>query len=294
MPVGARSLPRSLEGSHNSRGQALRPPHSNTWPVDTLMPTTPDFDPQPAADLLTAARTGAVPRPADLPAALRPANAAQAYAVQDRVVRARGEIAGWKVGASGPDAEPARAALTQDSVQVGDAVHLAAASFFVIGVEAELVFQCIADLPPRDVPYTPGEVLGALGTVRAGIEVCDTRFAAWGGQDAWSRLADQACHGALVVGSGLDECAGIDVSRQPVRLEVNGGTVVSHDAGGNPAGEPLRLLVWLANEGARSLGGLRAGQWVTTGSWTGTPMVMQGDVVVAEFPGIGRAELRLD
>lgn len=283
-----------MQGSHNLRGPGCGPLHSNTCPVDTLMPPTPEFDPRPAADLLTAARTGSAARPVDLPAALRPSNAAQAYAVQDRVVRARGEIAGWKVGAAGPDAEPARAALTQDSVHVGEAVRLPAACFLVIGVEAELVFQCIADLPPRDVPYTPGEVLGAFGSVRAGIEVCDTRFAAWGGQDAFSRLADQACHGALVVGSGLDDGAAIDVTRQPVRLEVNGGTVVSHEAGGNPAGEPLRLLVWLANEGARSLGGLRAGQWVTTGSWSGTPMVMQGDGVVAEFPGIGRAQLWLD
>ena len=253
------------------------------------------FDPQPAADLLTRARTSDnSSRPQDLPPSVRPVDAAQAYAVQDRVVRARGAIAGWKVGSASPEAVPNRAALTQDSVHVGSVVSLPAAAFFVMGVEAELVFECIADLPPREVPYTPGEVLGAFGAVRAGIEVCDTRFATWGGQDALSRLADQACHGALVVGSGLDDGRQIDVLRQPVRLEVNGGTVVSHDAGGNPAGEPLRLLVWLANEGARSLGGLRAGQWVTTGSWSGTPMVTQGDIVVADFPGIGRAELRLD
>ncbi len=255
------------------------------------------FDPVPGADLLIRARTGGGPRPDDLPAALRPADVAQAYAVQDRVVQARGAIAGWKVGAASPDAEPARSALADDSVHVaGDdgVVHLAAQDFLVIGVEAELVFQCIADLPAREVPYTHGEVLGAFGAVHAAIEVCDTRFAAWGGQHPLSRLADQACHGALVVGTGRADGAAVDVLRQPVRLEVNGGTVVAHDAGGNPAGEPLRLLVWLANGGAHSLGGLRAGQWVTTGSWTGTPMVMQGDVVVADFPGIGRAELRID
>ncbi|WP_311223704.1 MULTISPECIES: 2-keto-4-pentenoate hydratase [unclassified Acidovorax] len=258
------------------------------------MSQSSDFNPQPAADLLTHSRLGAGPRPAELPASLRPGNAAQAYAVQDRVVEARGPIAGWKVGALSPDAEPARAALTLDSVHVGTVVRLPAADFLVMGVEAELVFQCLADLPARDDPYTLDEVRIAFGPAHAGIEVCDTRFATWGGQSVWSRLADQACHGALVVGSGLDECRPVDVMRQPVRLEVNGGTVVSHEAGGNPSGEPLRLLVWLANEGARNLGGLRAGHWVTTGSWTGTPMVMQGDVVVADFPGVGHAELRLE
>ncbi|SFF24120.1 2-keto-4-pentenoate hydratase [Paracidovorax wautersii] len=256
-----------------------------------------DFDPRPAADCLIRARTGVVPRPSDLPAALRPADAAQAYAVQDRVALARGAIAGWKVGAASPEAEPSRAALACDSVHVAGAdgvARLRAQDFLVIGVEAELVFQCIADLPPRGEPYSPGEVLDALGSVHAAIEVCDTRFATWGGQDPLSRLADQACHGALVVGTGRPDGAAVDVLRQPVRLEVNGGTVVAHDAGGNPAGEPLRLLVWLANFGAHSLGGLRAGQWITTGSWTGTPMAMRGDRVVADFPGIGRAELRID
>ena len=80
---------------------------------------------------------------------------------------------------------------------------------------------------------------------------------------------------------------------QSATLSVNGSTVVQRATWGNPAGDPLRLLAWLANEGALSLGGLRAGQWVTTGSCTGTVMVTPGTVVVADFPGLGRAELRL-
>lgn len=257
----------------------------------------PIFDPHPAAGWLIRARTGEGPRPDDLPAGLRPADTAQAYAVQDLVALARGPIAGWKVGAPSPQAEPARAALARDSVHVagaGGRVSLPARDFLVIGVEAELVFECLADLPPREAPYSLREVQDAFGAAHAGIEVCDTRFAVWGGQEPLSRLADQACHGALVIGTGgAGGVAQVDPLRQPVRLEVNGGTVVAHEAGGNPAGEPLRLLAWLANVGARSLGGLRAGQWVTTGSWTGTPLAMPGDVVVADFPGIGRAELHI-
>ena len=59
------------------------------------------------------------------------------------------------------------------------------------------------------------------------------------------------------------------------------------------SGFDSRLLTWLANVGSRSLGGLRAGQWVTTGSCTGTILVAPGTTVVAEFPCLGRAELRL-
>ena len=76
------------------------------------------LDPVASAAVITQAREGRTPRPLDFPAGLRPRDAAEAYAVQDAVVRARGPIAGWKVGAASPQAQPARAAMTRDSVWV--------------------------------------------------------------------------------------------------------------------------------------------------------------------------------
>lgn len=259
------------------------------------MPDTA-FDPFASAAVITMARQGRSPRPLDLPLALRPRNAAEAYAVQDAVVRERGDVAGWKVGAASPQAVPARSALTADSIVMGDEgvpVHLPAAAFAVMGVEAELVYEMGADLPPRAVPYTAAEVLAAVASVRAAIEVCDTRFAAWAQQGDWSRLADQACHGALVVGAGMRKVDEVEPLAQGVALSVNGTVAVEHAGWGNPAGDPLRLLVWLANEGSLSLGGLRAGHWVTTGACTGTVLVAPGAQVRADFPGLGRAELHL-
>ena len=87
------------------------------------------LDPVASAAVITQAREGRTPRPLDFPVGLRPRDATEAYAVQDAVVRARGPIAGWKVGAASPQAQPARAALTRDSVWVaaaGEPVLLAA------------------------------------------------------------------------------------------------------------------------------------------------------------------------
>ena len=254
------------------------------------------LDPAASAAVITQAREGRTPRPLDFPVGLRPRDATEAYAVQDAVVRARGPIAGWKVGAASPQAQPARAALTRDSVWVaaaGEPVLLAASGFAVMGVEAEGVYELGADLPARATPYSTTEVLAAVVSVRAAIEVCDTCFAAWAQQGEWSCLADQACHGALIVGTGTDEVATAQPLAQAVTLSVNGAVAVQHATWGNPAGDPLRLLVWLANEGARSLGGLRAGHWVTTGSCTGTVLVAPGAEVVADFPGLGQAVLHL-
>lgn len=249
------------------------------------------YDAEAAAAVLTSARLVPSQRPLNLPEFLRPADEAQAYAVQDLVVQARGEVAGWKVGAASPTATPARSALTRDSVHVGPVVALNAAAFNVIGVEAELAYEVVADLPPREQPYSEDEVLAALGSVCAAIEICDTRYAQWGEQDALSRLADQANHGALVIGSGRADVRQVDPTAEPVSIRINGRVAVEHEAGGNSAGHPLRMLVWLANEGARSLGGLKAGQWVTTGSCTGTEFVAAGAAVIADFPGVGRASL---
>ncbi|QEI06010.1 2-keto-4-pentenoate hydratase [Pigmentiphaga aceris] len=251
---------------------------------------TAGFDPAATAAVLAAARTGL--RPLELSTDLRPPTLADAYLAQDIVVLGRGEVAGWKVGADTPEAEPLRGALATDSVFQGRAVRLDANTFNVIGVEAELVYLVGKDLPPRATPYTEAEVLDAIASVHAGIEIVDTRFAEWGKQDKWSRTADQANHGALIVGEGHANVRAITSTAQPVRLLIDGEVAAEH-VGGNSAGDTVRLLVWMANLGAVSLGGLRAGQYITSGSTTGSIFVAQGAQVIAEFPGVGRAELLL-
>jgi 2-keto-4-pentenoate hydratase len=56
----------------------------------------------------------------------------------------------------------------------------------------------------------------------------------------------------------------------------------------------MRLLPWLANEGASRTGGLKAGQWVTTGSWTGLSLATTASVVSVEFSTVGKVGLRFE
>ena len=56
----------------------------------------------------------------------------------------------------------------------------------------------------------------------------------------------------------------------------------------------MRLLPWLANEGAIRTGGLRAGQWVTTGSWTGLSMGIARSKVDVAFSSVGEVHLRFE
>jgi 2-keto-4-pentenoate hydratase len=54
----------------------------------------------------------------------------------------------------------------------------------------------------------------------------------------------------------------------------------------------MRLLPYLANQGAPRTGGLKAGQWITTGSWTGNTPALPGSQAEASFTHIGRVSLR--
>ncbi|MFC0218350.1 2-keto-4-pentenoate hydratase [Pseudochelatococcus lubricantis] len=248
--------------------------------VETFTPESVEA----AAERLLAARNGG-PRVVDLPPALRPTDWETAYAVQDALITRLGPVVGWKVGAADPQSEPFRAALTSQTVSLSPA-SVAHAGHAVLGVEAETVYRFDRALPPRERPYTEDEVLAAVGSIHAAIELVDTHFAVWGRATRLSQIADQFNHAHLIVGSGREAGAIVDALNQPVRLRVN-GEIVLDQRGGNAAGPSARLLAWLANGGATSLGGLKEGTYVTTGSWTGITFVAPRSHVEVTFEGIG-------
>src|SRR3954468_5748832 len=190
-----------------------------------------------------------------------------------------------------PSPEPFRAPIREATWRI-EAPRLPAALFHVIGVEAEIVYRFARDLPPRATPYARDEVLAAVGSMHPAVEIVDTRFSAFGSVDALNQRADQQNHGALSVGPALQNWSPVDPVRQPVRLTI-GGTVRFEGIGENSAVDPVRLLVWMANHGTHALGGLRAGQVVTTGSCTGTIFVESGTHIAAAFPGLGAIEIEI-
>lgn len=246
-----------------------------------------------STDLLTESflrvRAGApllehVPDGCDVP------SAEAAYRVQHATVRALGgRIAGWKVGARTPESEPFAAPILAATLFDGGTM-LPPGLCRHIGVEAEIAYRFGHALPPRDVPYTTGEVCDAIVSVHTAIEIIDTRFAVPGSQPALDHLADQQSHGALFVGPGLTDWRSLVPLEERVILTV-GDRVVADHVGGNSAGDPIRTLVWLAGHAARHAGGLAAGTIVTTGSATGTLFVDPGTHVRATFAHLGTLSL---
>ena len=229
-----------------------------------------------AAILLAARRDGAVP------AGPAPANEAQAYRVQALVMAELGEIGGWKVGASNPDAPPACAPMPRSGI-VSAPHRWDATVFSQREVESEICFVLGHDLPARRRPYTRAEVLAAIATCHPGVEVLQSRFANPADAPPLALLADFIQTGAYAVGQPIAGWRDADFAAMPVTQTIEGGP--TRHATGNPAGDMIRLIVWLANHGSHWAGGLRAGQVITCGSWTGKTAVPPGSLVTASFGG---------
>jgi 2-keto-4-pentenoate hydratase len=239
---------------------------------------------QTANLLLDARRTGNTL--AELPAHLVPDGIAEVCFVQDLVAAAFGPVGGYKIGAPSPEATPAFAPMPAAWIAPGGS-RLATARYR--GVEAEIAFLVGKDLPPSTTPYTRDEVLAAMASCHPAIEVLESAFtdpvlSTPGAQ------SDLQTHGGFVYGPAFEGWRSIDFSKENVVLSIDGVVRVER-TGSNTSGDLLRLLPYLANEGAARTGGLRAGQWITTGSWTGNTLATAGSTVEACFSSAGRVQM---
>lgn len=232
-----------------------------------------------AERLLAARRSGVA---IALNEAERPQSEAVAYAVQAAVTEALGAIGGWKVGAAGPAAPPSGAPLPAGGILPSGAAL--GADFTDRLVESEIAFRLGADLPPRDRPYGRDEVIAAVASCHPVIEVVQWRIRDYANATNPVKLADSVGHGALIVGPAIAGWQDLDFPSLQVTQEIEGAP--PKIATGNPAGDMIRLITWLADEGAVWAGGLKAGQIVTCGSWTGALPAPAGASVTVTFAGL--------
>jgi 2-keto-4-pentenoate hydratase len=243
-----------------------------------------------AAALLIATRRGRQ-RIARLPEACRPVDVAAGYALQSKVVAGLGEVGGYKIGAGGPDETPLYAPILTHEIHPSG-VSLSLAAFPGALIEAEIAFRLRCDLPHRDAAYDLAEVAAAVETLPA-LEIFGSRYLDPGAVSEGENLADCLANAGLIVGqpftpprSGHD--ASRDIASWNIDLVIDGKTG-SVRAARHPVGDPLRLVVWLANHLRGSGDGLRAGQVVTTGALVLAPV---GREVRGDWEGLGSVSVR--
>ncbi len=232
------------------------------------------------ADALVAARRTRRPVPADRQG---PADAATAFAVQDRVAAAFGPVGGWKVGRAGADAPITAAPLFSSLVRPSPCAW-PAAEFNRIGIEVEIAVRLGRSLDT--MAPDPDEVRAAIGSVHAAIEIVNTRFDTWPVPDRLAALADNQSNGGFVYDPVGVPYSGQDLGTAEISLEVDGRVEMAGPRR-NPAGDVMQTLAWLVGHLATRQGGIEAGTLVTLGSFNGILFVEPGASVAAGIEGVG-------
>jgi len=244
-----------------------------------------------AADMLLDARRTFTPIP-DLPPDLQPISLEEVAHIHSIMAVAFGEIGGWKIGAGTPEATPFFAPMPLAWMAPSGAI-LHGPRYRYRVLEAEIAFVVGEDLPPRATPYTREEVIAAMASCHPAIEELESGLIDPKAANNLSALADLQMHGGFVYGPAYPGWRSIDFHTENVMLAVD-GVIRVEATGSNTSGNLLRLLPWLANEGAARTGGLHAGQWITTGSWTGNTLAMAGSTADAHFSTMGMVGLRFE
>ena len=221
-----------------------------------------------------------------LPLDCRPGDLAAGYAVQAQVAGMLGAIGGWKIGAADPGNTPLHAPILAQEIHPSG-VTLAAKEFTGAIIEAEIAFRLLQDLRVGDVAHDAASVARAVERVPA-LEIYRSRYREPGAAEEAEQLADCLANGGLIVGVGVGigveaVMAGGAMPTWDIDLAVD-DTLKQVRAARHPAGDPLQLVVWLANHLNRCGGLLSAGQVVTTGAMLLAPI---GRSVRGEWQGLG-------
>lgn len=235
-----------------------------------------------------------------LPADCRPADRAAGYSAQKDIVRFSGQdVVGWKIAATSPagqkhigvDGPLAGPLLANRVLADGAAVPLDGNIMMV--AEAEFAFKFARALPRRENPYTQDEVLGAVESLHPAIEVPDSRYNDFATVGAPQLIADTACADYFVLGAPTAaDWRSRDLASHSVAAFRNGEKVAS-GSGANVLGDPRIALAWLVNELRTYADGIRAGQFVTTGTCVIPVPIQRGDKVRVDFGEFGTANAQL-
>jgi 2-keto-4-pentenoate hydratase len=248
-----------------------------------------------AVEIFLALRAGLQPRPVALPAAVAPQNEDEAYVIQLQVLKRLGAyVGGWKASmpdtASGWSAPIPTVNLLREGAPLAPPA-LRTAGSRRIGIEPEVAFTLARALPAGPT-YTRVQVLQAVASAHAAIELCDCRLADFDTAPLLDRLADNLMNEGLVLSAASPDWKALELKSLPLRVIVN-GEVVHQALGGHALVDPLIPLVWIANHLSQRGIGLQAGDVVTTGSYAGCRWVAPDSKVTVEFADLGAATVQL-
>jgi 2-keto-4-pentenoate hydratase len=243
-----------------------------------------------ASELLLAARRDSQ-LIENLPEELRPHTLDEAYALQDIIAQALGPVGGWKVGAPSPDATPAYAPMPLLGGFAHNGQTLSASHRRYRGVEAEIAFRLGKDLPVRKQPYSREEIIDAIASAHPAIELLEPAFLDPDKVDRLSMIGDLQMNGGFAYGPAFPAWQSVDLKKESVVMSIDGVIRFEGTASNTAGTDLLRLVIWLADEGQHRTGGLKEGDWITTGSWCGKFTASPDSEVRVSFSSFGTVQI---
>lgn len=233
------------------------------------------------AEALIAARRG--PSLAEIATLPVPADIDAGFAAQAAVSRALGyRNAGWKV-AIAEGGRPVAGLMPGPWLEPGvtyRGVHGAE-----LRVEIELAIRLGRDMPLRPGrPYSREELLDHCDAAFVGIEIVESRIDDWTHVPFPLWIADSLGHGGYILGPQVPFAIFDDIPALTCTVELDGDVLYERQAV-HANGDPLvPVLAWANRAEEGPLGGLEAGQIITTGSLCGGVLA----------PTVGPVVTRLD
>ncbi|MCG8547191.1 MAG: fumarylacetoacetate hydrolase family protein, partial [Alphaproteobacteria bacterium] len=232
-----------------------------------------------------------------LPETERPGSEDEAYALQDALnalltPAGRGAICGWKVGCTTPVMQqymgidhPGGGAVFETGVHTSPAA-LQHDDYVGIGVEGEIAVRLAADLPSDQAPFDRAAIEAAAGDCIAAFELVDARYTDYRSLDTWTMVADNFFNAGCVLAPEARDWRELDLQAAEGVLTVNRAET-GRGTGELVMGHPFNSVLWVANCLARRGIGLRAGDFVLTGSVVETQWLAKGDHARFAVSGLG-------
>lgn len=225
---------------------------------------------------------------------------ADAYAIQDALIRLGKGAGAWKTSLPRPDfpALGVYAMAVCGPILKSD-IHRADGNQPVVvrepvggpeetvGLELEVAYQLARDFPAsREIP-DEGEVLAGIASAHIVVEVCGARWSESAPPFLWT-LADSMMNRSFVVGPAIPDWESLDFAALTARQFLD-GKLLQESTGGHKGGNPLSLVVWQVQHCVAHRGGMKAGTIVTTGQLCGNHWVRPKGIVRGELPSVGRS-----
>lgn len=203
---------------------------------------------------------------------LGPVSEAQAYAIQDAVIRAVGVRGGWKVS-------PLREGKARCS-PIPARFFVDAPAQFEPGflsdclAEVEIAVRFGADPLEQGRPLNPASIAACIAGVHPAVELLSSRFSVPESAPDFHRLADLQGCAAVVLGAPTVDWPMLEFAELPFTLSL-AGREVSLKLNSPTTEQTLEALCWLVDHAASRGAPLKAGEVVITGARLG-PVSLRG------------------